>query len=564
MKKIKYFLIVFTLLLSSVLNSFSSDGREIIKAYEKGKPAKLELEVTKVRSDNFIDLFIDKSEKKIYRDISKQTRENSDLDQRLYVTTYLKPNNKSNSVDDELPHKIINIEGKRYLEITYFQEPKNIYLWVVKSGKVQKLYTGVLKEFINPLNPITHINYSLTEKDSDKKHKVGNDYLIFKIGNIQLKNISDRDIKLTLHEEYSFKNKNLKNIPVKLYFKNNERTITLTKDNPTTDIFCYFKVENEADAIGTFHLNDLEKDSKEFSLAVDFKDSGIKMAKTSDNLLTLNDYEIMPLAIVNGNVAISTFSNPGVELQVNYQHLLFYSHPPTNMPNNIFSISGSISSGWYYGLTNPTLQKSAKIEFFDNASPITVNASGLNSLTSTGKFNMTFNKDDSKLETKFTRSNANVKKVTVTMTTWLTEDKIVIDYNNEEPLFGYKVTHMDFRTISRHSTISSTAEAEIKITPNKNLTCTYSFPASVEIITGGGSLGSGVPDNQKIAVSLEKTDSDRVTTNGSMDVDESNNASIKIKGTIPPGNIKNKDIGAYLGNFPVEIRATERTKGGKF
>ena len=76
MKKIKYFLIVFTLLLSSVLNSFSSDGREIIKAYEKGKPAKLELEVTKVRSDNFIDLFIDKSEKKIYRDISKQTREN--------------------------------------------------------------------------------------------------------------------------------------------------------------------------------------------------------------------------------------------------------------------------------------------------------------------------------------------------------------------------------------------------------------------------------------------------------------------------------------------------------
>ncbi len=564
MKKIKYFLIVFTLLLSSVLNSFSSDGREIIKAYEKGKPAKLELEVTKVRSDNFIDLFIDKSEKKIYRDISKQTRENSDLDQRLYVTTYLKPNNKSNSVDDELPHKIINIEGKRYLEITYFQEPKNIYLWVVKSGKVQKLYTGVLKEFVNPLNPITHINYSLTEKDSDKKHKVGNDYLIFKIGKIQLKNISDRDIKLTLHEEYSFKNKNLKNIPVKLYFKNNERTITLTKDNPTTDIFCYFKVENEADAFGTFHLNDLEKDSKEFSLAVDFKDSGIKMAKTSDNLLTLNDYEIMPLAIVDGNVAISTFSNPGVELQVNYQHLLFYSHPPTNMPNNIFSISGSITSAWY--IFN-NISKTATIEFFDNTSPITVKSDKLDALSLANKFTMTFNKNSSKLETKFTRSDANVKKVTVTMTTGLgivTKDTIVIDYNNEEPLFGYEVTHMDFGIISTRSNTSSTAEAEIKITPNRNITCTYSFPASVEIITGGGGLGQGVPDNQKIAVSLEKTDSDRATIDGSMDVDKPNNASIKIKGTIPPSNLSKKVLGVYLGNFPVEIRATERTKGGKF
>ncbi|ERT68958.1 hypothetical protein HMPREF0202_01125 [Cetobacterium somerae ATCC BAA-474] len=133
------------LLLSSVSISFSNDSREIIKAYENGKPAKLDIEVTKVRSDNNIDLFIDRSEKKIYRDITKSTRENSDLDRKLYVTTYLKPNNKTSTINDELPHKIITIDGKRYLEISYFEEPKNIYLWVVKNNKVENLYTGTLK-----------------------------------------------------------------------------------------------------------------------------------------------------------------------------------------------------------------------------------------------------------------------------------------------------------------------------------------------------------------------------------------------------------------------------------
>lgn len=566
MKKIKYFLMVFTLLLSSVLNSFSSDGREVIKAYEKGKPAKLELEVTKVRSDNYVDLFIDRSEKKIYRDISKQTRENSDLDQRLYVTTYLKPNNKSNSVDDELPHKVINIDGKKYLEITYFQEPKDIYLWVVKNSKVQKLYTGVLKEFVNPLNPITHINYALTEKDSDKLHKVGNDYLIFKVGNIKLKDISDKNIKLVLHEEYSLKNKDLKNIPVKLYFKNNERTVTLTKDNPTTDIFCYFKVENEADALGIFHLNDLEKDSKEFSLAVDFNNNGTKIAKTSNNLLTFNNYEVMPLALVNGNAVISTYSPPNTLLKVDYKKSSWYSYPTNNQPDGIYSVSGHITNAWA-GLL--TLKKEAIIEFFDGRQPVKIlSNSGLNSLGSSGNFSMTFTKDGDTLQTKFTRLNSNVKKVTISIKGNLifniTEDIIEIIYNEGEPLFGYEATHMDFGEISSKSNLSEfNAEAEVKIIPNKNLTCQYSFPSTVEIVTGDGS-GTEIPAKQKIAVSLQKDGSGGSATSGTIDVNEDVDSTIKIKGKIPKKNLTNKDLGEYKGSFSVEITASERTKGGKF
>lgn len=558
------------LLFSSISISFSSGGGEIIKAYEKGKPAKLDIEVTKVRSDNYVDLFIDKSEKKIYRDISKQTRESSDLSQKLYVTTYLKPNSKSNTINDELPHRVINLDGKKYLEITYFQEPKNIYLWTVQNGKVQKLYTGVLKEFVNPQNPITHINYTLTEKHSDKIHKIGNDYLIFKIGNIQLKDISDRDIRLTLHEGYSFKNKDLKNIPVKLYFKNNERAITLTKDSPTTDIFCYFKVQNETDALGTFYLNDLEKDSKEFSLAVDFRDSGIKMAKTSDNLLTFNDYEIMPLGWFNGNVIIDTYSSSNTPLNVSFKKSSWYSYPTGSQSDGIYSVSGSLSNGWSWFNSTLTFSKTAKIEFSNGDSAIIVSSTLLSELNSDGNFKMTFKKNGDLLETEFTRSNANIKKVTVTMKGTIlfniTEDVIEIIYNEGEPLFGYEVTHMNFGTISSKSNKSEfNAEAEVTITPNKNLTCQYSFPSNVDIVTGDGSGSSTeIPAKQKIAVSLEKSESGGSTTKGSVDVTEDANTTIKIKGTIQKSNLTSKDLGEYRGNFSFTITASERTKGGKF
>lgn len=148
MKKLNHFLIII-FLHSLFFHSLASDGREVIKAYESGKPAKLEIEVTKVRSDNYVDFSIDRLSKKIYRDISNTTKQDDDLERQLYVTTYLKPKNKSNTINDELPHKIINSDGKRYLEISYFEEPKNIYLWVVKNNKVEKLYTGVLKEINN-------------------------------------------------------------------------------------------------------------------------------------------------------------------------------------------------------------------------------------------------------------------------------------------------------------------------------------------------------------------------------------------------------------------------------
>lgn len=126
--------------------SFASKKREIINALGSTTPAKMDIEITKVKSTNYLDFYIDRSRKKIFRDISNDIQSQRDLEKKLYVTTYLKPNTKSNTLNDDLEHEIITSNGKRYLQISYSDEPEKIYLWVVKNSKVEKLYTGILKE----------------------------------------------------------------------------------------------------------------------------------------------------------------------------------------------------------------------------------------------------------------------------------------------------------------------------------------------------------------------------------------------------------------------------------
>lgn len=129
--------------------TFASKKREVINAFGSGTPAKMDIEITKVKSTNYLDFYIDRSEKKIFRDITQKTHEIEDFNKKLYVTTYLKPSLKTNTIHDELEHKIITLNNKRYLEISYSDEPEKIYLWVTDKNKVEKLYTGILKEILN-------------------------------------------------------------------------------------------------------------------------------------------------------------------------------------------------------------------------------------------------------------------------------------------------------------------------------------------------------------------------------------------------------------------------------
>lgn len=551
MKKIKYFLMTLILLLSSISISFSSDDREIIKAYENGKPAKLDIEVTKVRSDNYIDLFIDRSEKKIYRDITKSTRENSDLDSKLYVTTYLKPNNKTNTINDELPHKVITIDGKKYLEISYFEEPKNIYLWVVKNNKVQKLYTGILKDFINPNNPITHINYGLIEKDRDKIHKIEKDYIIFKVGNIQLKNLSNRDINLSLYDNYSLKNKDMKDIPVKLFFSNNEKNIILTKNTPSTDIFCYFKVNNDSDIFGTYYLNDLEKTSKEFSLKVNFLEN--KNFKGNDSNIIFNNYEITPFALFfNYNTNISSSSPINIADTVTFTRANFwFSNPSIISSPNIFGLDGAISNSYLNSLTSLN-KKTASFETFDSSKIQKLSSSGYSELNNS-YFNMKFSKQQKTLNTSFFRKSLNIKKVTITLT-WglgiLAEDTIIINYFNEAPKFTLEVNkHMEFGYISKVLNKNYTADAEINIlSENNSLMYTPSISSNTITLYENTSGSKG----DEISVQLSTP---------TIDID---NKKIRITGTIDSSTIKNKNENSYNGVIPVIVTATENPTGGRF
>lgn len=84
-------------------------------------------------------------------------------------------------------------------------------------------------------------------------------------------------------------NKDMKDIPVKLFFSNNEKNIILTKNTTSTDIFCYFKINNDSDAIGNYYLNDINKTSREFSLKIDFSDNSILK---NNQLFTFSNYEI--------------------------------------------------------------------------------------------------------------------------------------------------------------------------------------------------------------------------------------------------------------------------------
>lgn len=531
MKKINYFLMTLILLLSSISISFSGDGREIIKAYETGKPAKLDIEVTKVRSNNYIDLFIDRSEKKIYRNITKSTKENSDLDRKLYVTTYLKPNNKTNTINDELPHEIVTIDGKRYLEISYFEEPKNIYLWVIKNNKVQKLYTGILKDFINPNNPITHINYNLVEKDKDKIHKIGKDYLIFKVGTIQLKNLTNKDISLTLHDSYTLKDKDMKDIPVKLFFSNNEKNINLTKNLPSTDIFCYFKVNNDSDTFGTYYLNDLEKSSKEFSVKVNFVEN--KNFKINDSKLVFNSYEITPFGLFNYNTNLSSTSINNPDTITFSRSSFFYSSPSTNSPG-IFSLSGSFGNSY---LISNWFSSAITIETF----------SGQNSTKD--DFNVNFLNKNNVFTATFIRKNSDIKKVTLTLAWLLSENSIVINYFNEAPKFTLQVDkHMEFGYIFNNPDKDYSACAEISIlSENNSLIYTPSISSNVTMYEN-----TSGDNGKKFSVQLSTPTIDHT------------NKKITISGTIYKDAIKNQKEGSYNGVIPVIVTAIENPTGGRF
>lgn len=247
-----------------------------IQAYEKGKAAIMDIEITKVKTNNFIDFFIDRDKKQIYKDITSSIKENKDLKKNLYITSYYKKSR--NRSTHTLPYKIKKIENKIYLIVSYINEPKNIYLWILNGKDIEKLYTGIIKDYLNPLNPLSYIDLKNTFviKGTPYIFKK-NGYSYFKIANIKLKNSSNKSILLKTQEKYLFydeKNKSNITYDIELFFKNNQSFNKITSINKNNSVEIYGKIKTSTlDTLKNRNLkikNYNNSNFKDFSIDINF------------------------------------------------------------------------------------------------------------------------------------------------------------------------------------------------------------------------------------------------------------------------------------------------------
>lgn len=270
-------------LLFLILISFSTifakekDNRELIKAYDKGKPAKIDIEITKLKSNNFIDFTIDRINKKLYKDITKASIENNFLENSMYITNSIKKSyGYDYNIKDIIPYKILFDNDKKFLEIDYskIKEPNKIYLWILKGGKLHKLYTGIIsKEYFDPENPLSYINMNLTKVIDDKKNKIleqDTNKVKFKIAeiviaNLKERNLKNKDILLKLSKKYKVINENNKEIKeIELFFSNNEKQINLNEDNNL--IYIWGKLEKKIIDNKKIFISEINSTNNEFQI----------------------------------------------------------------------------------------------------------------------------------------------------------------------------------------------------------------------------------------------------------------------------------------------------------
>lgn len=274
---------------------YGKNNRDIIKAYNKGKPAKMNIEITKLKTTNYIDFFIDRDNKKIYKEITTPNKENRDLKKKLYITDYYKKIRNFRDISS-YPYKIKNINNKTYLIISYINEPTNIYLWLLEGKKLQKLYTGILKEFLDPTNPISYIDLKKTciIKDDNKKFISKDDkFIYYKIANIKLKDDSKDNISLKLKDKYAFYHENIKiSSDIDFYFKEGnsyKKSALLTPNKKEIEIIGKLNrnILTNRKIIKGFFKDLNEKNENKFSLDVNFEKTKI----TSKELI-FKDYYI--------------------------------------------------------------------------------------------------------------------------------------------------------------------------------------------------------------------------------------------------------------------------------
>ncbi|WP_297432154.1 hypothetical protein [uncultured Cetobacterium sp.] len=162
-----FFIIIFSIIFSGVIGSGSSPDlpekiapelEQIEALPRRTKPAELDIEVTKIKSEPLEDVYIDRKNKNIYVDFSKKreqtlrgVKDAEELEKKynLVVSETVQGTNEVNgrkkssrNTSSVMDYEVVEYQGKKVLKIPYENEPEKFYISIQESGngKVVKVY----------------------------------------------------------------------------------------------------------------------------------------------------------------------------------------------------------------------------------------------------------------------------------------------------------------------------------------------------------------------------------------------------------------------------------------
>lgn len=175
-----FFIIIFSTIFSGVIGSGSlpdlpekiAPELEQIEALpRRTKPAELNIEVTKIKSEPLEDVYIDRKNKNIYVDFSKKreqtlkgVKDAEELEKKynLIVSESIQGNNEVNGRTQNrnknnsqvMNHEVVEYQRKKVLKISYENEPEKFYISIQENGtgKIIKIYNFDIKNTNNYIN----------------------------------------------------------------------------------------------------------------------------------------------------------------------------------------------------------------------------------------------------------------------------------------------------------------------------------------------------------------------------------------------------------------------------
>lgn len=162
-----FFIVIFSILFSGVIGSSNSpelpekiapELEQIEALPRRTKPAELNIEITKIKSEPLEEVYIDRENKNIYVDFSKKreqalkgVRNAEDLEKKYNLIISEKVQSSGEVVGkgrtkmatnpQVMTYETAELDGKKMLKIPYENEPEKLYISVQENNQVIKVYS---------------------------------------------------------------------------------------------------------------------------------------------------------------------------------------------------------------------------------------------------------------------------------------------------------------------------------------------------------------------------------------------------------------------------------------